>query len=453
MAAFRYFYFCTFLCMLMGCSVTHDIQKIQSPDVERQAGRDEQSTLDKIAKTHSGDVLQDAQNRGNNTKDDHTATDAEADDGDARQSLEEESDEREYISNYYDSCNLKNPKKVRLLSKHQYALSTVHQFKVINNYVFVSSKEYNHWFLLDDTTDKMNILRGYWGIANDKYIYSHIDDFWIYDYKNNKYVWKNKFKGYYDEGITSKYLYITHKSEDEDGTFYYLDKRKLDGELLWTKKLPEIQLRSTLLHFFVVWRDHIIVGMEKFFLASVNAKTGEIEWKRDYDQCQDENYCAHNVRSLNRPVYVDPQNQRILFDYRGFTCVDMNNGDVLWTYDREKRQHLSILAVYDGMAYVSDLGASPLIIALDTLTGEELWRYAENGDYDFRSLFVTEDHVIFGNPASSIITALDRKTGTLAWKLDLGHDIIVGWSDNALVCHGNKLFVASDEIYVFEVLE
>lgn len=447
MVVLRYFCFCSFLCMFMGCSPLHDTQKRHVPEIERDAEQGEPSTPEQITETHSRiDILQDAQDDGLNPKEDHTGNNAESDDDDLE-------DENEYISNYNKSCNIKNPKKVRLLSKHKYPLERVRKFKVIENYVFVSTMEYINWFSLDDTTEKINTLRGYWGIANDKYIYAHIDEFWIYDYKLKDYVWINKFKGYCNLQIDNNHLYVTHEMDKGDGNFYYLDKRKLNGELIWTKKLPEFQPTDDLLHFYVVQRDHIIVGMEDYFLASVNARTGEIEWKRDYNQCQDENYCVHNVKSLNKPAYVDPQKQRIIFDFRGFVCVDMNTGDVLWTYDREKRKHLRILANYDGIAYVSNLGVSRRIIALDTLTGEELWRYEEKGNYDFRSAFLTEDYVIFGTPASAVLTALDRKTGTLAWKLDLEQDLIVGWSDDALMCHGNKLFVASDEIYVFEVLE
>ena len=209
--------------MVMGCSVTHDTQRIQTPDVERQTWRDEQSTLEQITGTHSRtDVPQDAQDDGLNAKGDYTDNNVTADDNDTRQSLDEGSDAHEYISNYYDSCNIKNPKKVRLLSKHKYPLESVNYFKVIDDYVFISTMEYNHWFSLDNTAEKTNTLRGYWGIANDKYIYSHIDDFWIYDYRNNRYVWKNKFKGYYDEGITPNYtmmkvlhqiIYILHMNQ------------------------------------------------------------------------------------------------------------------------------------------------------------------------------------------------------------------------------------------------
>ena len=66
---------------------------------------------------------------------------------------------------------------------------------------------------------------------------------------------------------------------------------------------------------------------------------------------------------------------------------------------------------------------------------------------------MTEDYVIFGTPASSVLTALERKTGELEWKLDIGHGLIVGGAANDLMCHDNKLIVAADYIYVFEVLE
>ncbi|MBQ9817327.1 MAG: PQQ-binding-like beta-propeller repeat protein [Proteobacteria bacterium] len=453
MNTLRCLYFYTILCMIMGCS--NGSQEIHYPTVQNSAEIVVESPSHDITKSKpTVNVFTKLQDEKTKQNGEHTVDNFDTDGVDTRTSFIEESMEGEYISDQYYSCSIKNPTNVKFISKHKYNQASLHRSKVIDNRVFMSSMEYNNWFSLDDLSEETNILRGYWGIATNEYIYSHIgDDNWAYDYRNDQYIWKEKFKGWSDVGIDTKYLYIVHELEDKKGNFYYLDKRKLNGEVIWTKKLPEFQPMDELLHLFLVWKNHIIVGMSDLFLASVNAQTGEIEWKRDYDQGQDENYRLHQVKRLNRPVFADPQNQRILFDYYGVTCIDMDNGDVLWTFDREGRRWLRILAVYEGIVYLSDLGASPLIIALDTQTGKELWRYAETGYYDFRSLFVTEDYVIFGTPTSSVLTALERKTGELAWKLDIGHGLIVGGAEHDLMCHDNKLIVAADYIYVFEVLE
>ena len=438
----------------MGCTA-NGLLNMHYPKPDNNPGVVQESPLEDNTETNSlVHISSKPQDDDLTPNVEHTSDKMDADDDDTSNHINEESMDNEYISNHYYSCNIKKQSKVKLISKHKYNQASLHRSKVIDNRVFMSSMEYNNWFSLDDLSEETNILRGYWGIATNEYIYSHIgDDNWAYDYRNDQYIWKENFKGWSDVGIDTKHLYIVHELEDKKGNFYYLDKRKLNGEVIWTKKLPEFQPMDELLHLFLVWKNHIIVGMSDLFLASVNAQTGEIEWKRDYDQGQDENYRLHQVKRLNRPVFADPQNQRILFDYYGVTCIDMDNGDVLWTFDREGRRWLRILAVYEGIVYLSDLGASPLIIALNTLTGKELWRYAETGYYDFRSLFVTEDYVIFGTPASSILTALERKTGELAWKLDIGHGLIVGGAEHDLMCHDNKLIVAADYIYVFEVLE
>ncbi|MBQ9818492.1 MAG: PQQ-binding-like beta-propeller repeat protein [Proteobacteria bacterium] len=452
MNTLRCLYSCTFFCMFMGCTANGS-QNMHYPMPDNNSVVIQESPLEDDTETNSlVPVSENLQDDELNSNGEHTGDNTDTGDSNICNHLNEESMGDEYISNHYYSCSIKKPSKVRLISKHKYNQASLYRSKVINNQVFMSSMEYNNWFSLDDLTEETNVLRGYWGIADDKYIYSHIGDFWIYDHQNNTYIWRKKFKGYYHAETDQRYLYISYEPDNIDGT-YYLDKRELDGKLVWTQKLPELPLTDELLHLYLVWRNHIIIGMSGFFLASVNAQTGELEWKRDYDQGQDENYRIHNVKRLNRAIHADPQNPRILFDYYGVTCVDMDNGDVLWTFDREGRRWLRILAVYDGIAYLSDQGGTPLILALDTLTGKELWRYAETGYYDFRSLFVTEDYVIFGTPASSVLTALERKTGELAWKLDIGHGLIVGGAANDLMCHDNKLIVAADYIYVFEVLE
>ena len=282
-------------------------------------------------------------------------------------------------------------------------------------------------------------------------IFGEIEDFWVYDYKNKAYAWRYKYKGWFDVRVKNNEMYIVHENAQED--VYYLDKQRADGALIWSKKMPEFQPVEDLLKFYLIWDNHLIVGIYDHFLASVNAETAEIEWKRDYDQGQDENYRQHDVTALDRPVFVDLKYRRMLFDYHGVTSVDLESGDVLWTFDRDNRRWMRLLAVYDGIAYLSDLGCSPLIIALDTQNGQELWRYTEEVHHDFRSLFVTDDYVIFGNSGSSVITALDRKTGKLAWKLNVGHNIRVGGAENKLLCQDNKLIVAYDYVYVFEVIE
>ena len=359
--------------------------------------------------------------------------------------------EDESLLEHFFACTIKNPKDVKLISKHKYYVDSLYRSKIINNQVFLSSMEYTNWFSLDDLTENTNILRGYWGWATDKYIFGEIEDFWVYDYKNKAYAWRYKYKGWFDVQIKNNEMYIVHENAQED--VYYLDKQRANGALIWSRKMPEFQPVNKLLNLYLIWDNHLIVGIDDYFLASVNAETAEIEWKRDYDQEQDDNYRQHDVTALDRPVFVDLKYRRMLFDYHGVTSVDLESGDVLWTFDRDNRRWTRLLAVYDGIAYLSDLGCSPLIIALDTQNGQELWRYTEEVHHDFRSLFVTDDYVIFGNSGSSVITALNRKTGKLAWKLNVGHNIRVGSAENMLLCQDNKLIVADDYVYVFEVIE
>ena len=311
------------------------------------------------------------------------------------------------MDNYF-VCTINNPKDVNLVSKHKYYVDSLYRSKIINNYVFLSSMEYTNWFSLDDLTENTNILRGYWGWATDRYINGDIEDFWVYDYKNHDYIWRYKYDGWYDVGIKKNEVYVVRKSNNLERV-YYLDKQRADGELIWSKKMSEFQPVEDLVKFYLIWDNHLIVGIYDHFLASVNAETGEIEWKRDYDQGQDDNYRQHDVTALDRPVFADLKYRHILFDYGGVIAVGLSSGDVVWTYNYDDRPWTRVLAVYDGIAYLSDLGCSPLIIALDTQNGQELWRYTEEVHHDFRSLFVTDDHVIFGNSGSSVITALDRK--------------------------------------------
>ena len=127
-----------------------------------------------------------------------------------------------------------------------------------------------------------------------------------------------------------------------------------------------------------------------------------------------------------------------------FSPLDMVNKDNVknlvpaWSFSfggEKQRGRESQPLIYDGVMYVT--GSYSRIYAIDVKTGEKLWEYDARlpegilpcCDVVNRGAAIFGDLVYFGTLDAKLL-ALDRKTGKVVWKADLG-DFTAGYSFTA----------------------
>ena len=147
------------------------------------------------------------------------------------------------------------------------------------------------------------------------------------------------------------------------------------------------------------------VGTQDGNLVSIDLMTGLQRWSKP-------------IGNAGYPVAaapaVDDQNVYVGSGYSIY-AFDRERGTMKWTFDDGGALAYtgeSSPNVLDGVVYVAS--KENTIYALDTETGEKLWRYKTNG-LIFGSPAVSGDYVVVGVDDGNIF-ALNRETGFLAWK-------------------------------------
>lgn len=154
--------------------------------------------------------------------------------------------------------------------------------------------------------------------------------------------------------------------------------------------------------------DRVLAGCDAGYLGCWNLESGDLLWKHDM--------VIDNVKG----ICSQPQVKNGLVYRTGYdgvaACVELETGITLWHRRVGTWVHstpwLEHEAVYVGTEEGEDEGAC---VALDELTGRELWRTKLDG-YVPCSPAVSGDRVVIGTNSSSLY-CLNAKTGLLEWKV------------------------------------
>lgn len=137
-------------------------------------------------------------------------------------------------------------------------------------------------------------------------------------------------------------------------------------------------------------------------------------------------------------------------------------GEERWTLEAAgDKGGYSLPAVADGVVYVAsnaidtECGGKTVasLVALDTETGDELWRTALDNDYGGTPTVTDEMVYVVTKPSmtnNGDLFAVDAESGEKQWRLDLGGTGIANSSTPPVAVADGVVYVAADDLYALD---
>jgi outer membrane protein assembly factor BamB len=160
-------------------------------------------------------------------------------------------------------------------------------------------------------------------------------------------------------------------------------------------------------------------------VVALDASTGEERWRSGED--------AVLGNLVSAPVIADG---RILALEPGFVvALDATDGHLLWRAEIVNPQTtpfapqgIASLAPVSADGQVVVVDVTGRVYALDAETGVELWDHALNDPSQLTPPLLTDEHVLV-SADSGVLSAVDRRTGHLAFRIDAGGPFLRGLAD------------------------
>jgi outer membrane protein assembly factor BamB len=201
---------------------------------------------------------------------------------------------------------------------------------------------------------------------------------------------------------------------DLSGTVYSIDASS--GEKLWEFKSPNPVFSSPTSsgsNIYYGTRDmdaHQLSEDGEFFLYSLSAEDGTVDWKKEMDQG-----VFGSPAVVNGTIYVGDQNGTV-------HAIESSTGGTEWSFEvrgnedsGDPAQRFGLVlspTVDDGVVYVPSYNG--ILYGLDASDGEEIWNASVNGIVA-SSPAVTDDSVYIGNYHGEFYS-IDKQTGEIRWK-------------------------------------
>jgi len=204
-----------------------------------------------------------------------------------------------------------------------------------------------------------------------------------------------------------------------DGHVYALDAAT--GEQIWRFETGDSVTSSPAVVDGVVY-----VGGQDSYVYALDAATGEERWRFETGGGVDSSPAV--VEGL---VYVGSADSYVY-------ALDAATGEERWRFETNGAG-LSSPAVVEGLVYIGSDGGydfldpcgggTPYLYALDSVTGEERWRFETGCRQVLPSPAVVDGVVYMGggsdpcNPESPYVYALDAATGEERWRFEMVSDV------------------------------
>lgn len=283
-------------------------------------------------------------------------------------------------------------------------------------------------------------------IAQNGIVYIGSEDGFLYgiEEKSGNLKWKFKTDGaiHSSPGIFENIIYFG----SFDGNYYAVNIQ--NGKLIWKFKTggehwlgeigmwgmkPETQYMEDLWDFYlsspVVYKDKktatVLFGSSDGNIYSVNAKTGNLEWKF----------------KTNGPVHGTPVIDKEKIYIGGWDAslyaLDIQTGKEIWRFATGTQTAFkgiqSSVAVADGKVYFGT--RDPFFFALDAETGKLIWKYNAESSWILSSAVIKDNTVYVGTSDTFALLALDAKTGTEKYRFKAN-----GYIYSSPVIAGNSIY-------------
>lgn len=132
-------------------------------------------------------------------------------------------------------------------------------------------------------------------------------------------------------------------------------------------------------------------------------------------------------------------------------ALDTTTGEEQWRFTPEKGPWFSAPVVHDGVVYATNRG-DDIVFALDATSGEEVWSFPDSGGVRAVHLITGEhvdDPVLYAGGENGRLLRLDAKSGDVTWRTDLfGTISAFGYRFGQLYVgtYGGELYAFSDTV-------
>ncbi|MBI5918168.1 MAG: outer membrane protein assembly factor BamB [Nitrosomonadales bacterium] len=183
-----------------------------------------------------------------------------------------------------------------------------------------------------------------------------------------------------------------------------------DGKQVWSyqRATPALIVRS---HAGVaIQRDAVFAGFAGGKLASLDIKTGTVNWEAVVSQPRGNTELERISDITSDPVVDDEQVCATSFQGH-LACFDIEQGSLLWSRDISSDKGLTLLRKY---LYVSDAAGS--VIALDKSSGSTIWK---NTQLSLRRTSVpgVQGNYLLVGDLDGYLHALSREDGSFAARI------------------------------------
>ncbi len=192
-------------------------------------------------------------------------------------------------------------------------------------------------------------------------------------------------------------------------------------------------------------------GTQRLQLVCLNAVNGKELFSKTIFEQQNDAPKIHNKNSHASPTpIIEKAKVYVHFGHQGTACTDLD-GNIIW----ENRKNAfppthgnggSPIVAEGKLVLTCDGGVSPCTLALDLLTGEEVWRTKRNVDADKTFSFCTPQLIQCNgisqiiSPGSNIVQSLSPTDGKVLWFVRYeGYSVVprpIYSQDTLFVCTG-----------------
>lgn len=233
-----------------------------------------------------------------------------------------------------------------------------------------------------------------------------------------------------DNAILVSSTYWTADNDEQNFVLYALNHST--GELLWKVNgyAGYPYARSALLDYTVADANYIYVASKEGSFSAIDASNGKQVWKQTISSVD-----------YTDNIYIESHDQVVYFYESGnnsITAFDTRDGNQIWKVSNlnyveqilfsEQRIYITSSSYKDVGTKYPTVGNPPFdILALDTTTGEQTWKFTLGENFspwadisDDQLYLLTHDSEGFGDNFKTLrrLIAVDKKTGEMIWQFN-----------------------------------
>lgn len=219
------------------------------------------------------------------------------------------------------------------------------------------------------------------------------------------------------------------------------DKREYEVKTAWVRQTTQqdnLGFRKINRMTPVIVGDLVIQGNGLDGLVAYDKESGRLKWRTVIP-----NGVEPSAATIRDRLFVGANDGN-------FYSIESSTGQIQWSF-ATKSENLSAPLLEDGVVYF--LAGNNVFYALDAATGRQIWLYSRQDTAQFSirggSQAAFKDGNLYVGFSDGSLVALNAKTGSVLWELQLNRNKRFKDVDATPVIDGNQIYVAGydDKLY------